>query len=153
MKTFYKQGGLGHAVRAIFIITDKPNEDGLYGYGFTFGSKPSVIEIEKGFEIVNAVEITEKEYNSHYDSWSILLGTANLEDDDQEKVFSPRVKYTLILGDLVIEGYSERSADSLNKFLQDQRGKCYTMHDESGSLRAFINQDISYKASYIFEQV
>lgn len=147
---YYKQIGTQGQVTSIVQLFKQPNEEGIYGYRYPFsGEEPQAL---RRFDAVTSVvEVGEKEFNHLMDNWSTIY-SLRVESPETVEEFVPKTKYSLIHEAFIIEGYSDKCAVELNKFLQDMRGKCFVMKGEDGNPVAFINQDISYKASYVFEE-
>lgn len=148
--SYYKVGGLGKTVQAIY----KLQKGG--GIGYIFSASASMIILKPGDTIHNVVDISESEFNSHFNQWSLLLSATPVEKVlvyEREKEFVPKTKYTLICGELEITGYSSKPTSELSRFLQDMMGGVFEMLDPTGNVVALINADISLEASYTFQEV
>lgn len=159
MKTkYFKQGGTnGQPITGIYKLQEGS------GLGYLFGENVGLLELKRGDQIFNVIEISEKEFNNHYASWMILMSySSNLtvyspQKPEQEAqccqqqrpVF--RTRYTMIAGDLVLTGYSKRGKSELCKFIQDAQQ--FVVLNEKGEADALIKKDIIDAASFVFVEL
>ncbi len=151
MKTIYlKTGGLGEALEAIWKL-----DEGV-GIGYTFKGAPTIIELQPGDQIVEAVEITKKEFNNHQDAWKSLVGdnpVAVYCRQPIKEIVPFKTTYYLIWGEMELIGYSSKSKSELSKFFQDHRGGEFEVLDENRELVALIGPEVSATATYVIEDI
>lgn len=144
MKTkYFKQGGLGIALVAIYQLQEGS------GIGYTFSDEPQALQLEKGDVISDVVEISEREFSVHYDTWVTLLSIFSEKIREQE--FIPKTKYSVILGGFTLVGFSQRTPPQLSKFFQDS--KQFEVLNEEGTVVALLKENFIRAASYIFEEI
>ena len=97
------------------------------------------------------IEIEEEEFAKLMKQWAGVANKAFKEQKLKESVFTPKTKYTVIFGDIELEGYSEKSRLELCYFVQDARE--LVILDENGQPSALLKEDIIDEASFTFSEI
>lgn len=121
----------------------------------TFGDEPTV-EILPNGNLIEGIVISKEEYDELYDKWYqkyVWTIHTHEQEEELEVEFKPLTSYRLIYNDLIILGYSQRSLDNLNRFLQDMRGKQFLVYDINGNVTHLIGPQISMQATYCFTEM
>lgn len=115
---------------------------------------------KSGDEISNVVEISRQEFDRLLIMWvdnkGVLIDKAALKlmkDSIKESKFEPITKFLAIFDDIQVEGFSQRTPEQLNQFIQDNSSRGILMLNQEGDPRALLSADDVQRASFIYSKI
>lgn len=140
------QGGRnGQPITAIFLIA---GGRGVH-YSYLDDMKGTIL---RGGEILkDATEIDEKLFKYHLDVWSTITMDDEKVEAEPEMVkeeVQELTKFLVRMDGIDLIGYSQRSSDELNRFVQDVDQ--FAVKDSAGVCIALLRRDVIKKASFFY---